>query len=295
MSLQIIKPGLLSLIQDLGRFGYQSSGITHGGAMDSQAFAWANKLLSNHKNDAQIEITYGGFKAKFTKPCHFAICGADLGASLKGKAISPWRSFQANEGDLIEFKSPSHSIGLRAYLAVSGGFQTPSRLGSRSMVVREGLGDSAIKKGELVSCSTSVKPTYTPTTPPQDLPLYAVHNENGKQGHILHFHPFHTEQTELANTLLDNNFIVSNQIDRMGYRLNTEAANLISSRPNQPQISYGTTVGMIQIPPDGNPIILMRDRQTMGGYPLLGCLNEDSINLLAQCPPMTRLSFKTIV
>jgi len=132
--LSVIDSGLLSLVQDLGRFGYQSAGITHGGAMDMDAFAWANKLLGNDKNAAQIEITYGGFKAQFNGECYFSICGADLNASLNETPIKPWKAFQATQGDVIEFNAPSNQFELRAYLAVKGGFQTPLRLGSRSKV-----------------------------------------------------------------------------------------------------------------------------------------------------------------
>jgi len=95
----------------------------------------------------------------------------------------------------------------------------------------------------------------------------------------------------LIQQLCDTQFTVSNQIDRMGYRLKTEQP-LVNNLAQQ--LSYGTSVGMIQLPADGNPIVLMRDRQTMGGYPLLGCLSDTAINLLTQCSPLMKLRFRLI-
>ena len=109
MSLHVLKTGFLSLIQDYGRYGYQHMGVTHSGPLDENAFLWANRLLGNHYNAPQIEVSYGAFSATFLEQTMIAVCGADLSATLNEQAISPWRTYAVNTGDTISFKAPVSS------------------------------------------------------------------------------------------------------------------------------------------------------------------------------------------
>ena len=138
MNLTIQQAGLLSLLQDLGRYGYQDIGVTTGGPMDSHAFRWANKLLDNPENATQIEITLGPFKACFNEATSFSICGAESVVMLNGKEIQAWASYHAKSGDIIELGYATK--GLRTYLAVAGGFTVTNTLNSSGTVIRDKLG-----------------------------------------------------------------------------------------------------------------------------------------------------------
>ena len=285
MSLKVLKPGFLSLVQDYGRYAYQSVGVTQSGPMDERAFLWANKLLGNHYNAAQLEISIGGFVAEFTQSTMGAISGADLQATLNDKAINPWQSFYAEAGDIIAFKRPVD--GLRSYLAIKGGFDVKQQLASCSTVVREGMGGlesngSAIQVGDVLPYSSRVIETIK-SVPLQFIPRYekSIH---------LRFIP-NVSVTSVGQKgmeqLLNHTYHVSQQCDRMGYRLSGQAIKTDMTGI----ISQGISLGTIQLPKDGQPIVLMRDRQTMGGYPILGCVAYLDLPLLAQSGPGTAVSF----
>ena len=285
MSLTVKNPGFLTLLQDYGRYGYQHIGVTTGGPLDEHAYLWANYLLGNNYNAPQLEISYGGFSATFTKSTMVALCGADLSATINDVDVSPWESFSVNAGDVISFKTPVS--GLRCYLAIQGGFKVEEQLSSCSTVVREKIGGlnrdgEKIQQGDRIDYEESAK-AVNKKVPERFVPSYTSHVE-------LRFIPNHSVTsagTEAYRSLTHKAYEVSQSIDRMGYRLsgdkiNTELAGIISQ---------GISIGSIQIPKDGQPIVLMRDRQTMGGYPLIGCVTHLDTCLLAQSQPGTKVSF----
>jgi biotin-dependent carboxylase-like uncharacterized protein len=288
MSLQVLESNFLALVQDYGRYGFQSIGVTNGGPLDEHAFLWANYLLGNHYNATQIEISFGSFAAKFTSDTMIAICGADLGITLNDVPILPWRSYPANAGDVIRFTSPVS--GLRCYLAVKGGLQVTKQLGSCSTVMREKLGGLS-QNGEKLAAG--------------DLVPYASHVFEIVRGVPLHFIPEYTQEITLrfipnisitsAGEEAQKNFTikpyeVTQNIDRMGYRLSGDPI----LTPLGGIISQGISMGAIQIPKDGQPIVLMRDRQTMGGYPLIGCVTYLDLSKLSQSAPGTKVYFQAI-
>lgn len=288
MSLTIKNPGFLTLLQDYGRYGYQHIGVTTGGPLDEHAYLWANYLLGNHYNDAQLEISFGGFSATFTKSTMIAVCGADLSATINDEDIAPWQSFAVDAGDVISFKTPAS--GLRCYLAIKGGFQADKQLSSCSTVVREKIGGlkrdgDKVQQGDSIDYNESPK-TVLNKVPSQFIPSYGNHVN-------LRFIPNHSVTsagTEAYRLLTHKVYEVSQSIDRMGYRLSgdqikTELGGIISQ---------GISIGSIQIPKDGQPIVLMRDRQTMGGYPLVGCVTYLDTCLLAQSQPGTKVSFTPV-
>ena len=288
MSLQVVTSGFLSLVQDYGRYGYQSIGVTNGGPLDEHAFLWANRLLDNHFNDAQIEVNYGGFSARFIKDTMIAICGADLSSTLNDQPIRPWQSYFVHSGDVINFATPVS--GMRCYLAVKGGLSVEPQLSSCAAVLREKLGgihqDGAkLATGDCVKY-VSHQHELAKRVPSLFIPDYLKEI-------TLRFIP-NTSPTsagkEALQTFIHNTFEVTQNIDRMGYRLSgksikTELHGIISQ---------GISFGAIQIPKDGQPIVLMRDRQTMGGYPLLGCISYLDLPKLAQSLPGTKISFTPI-
>ncbi len=285
MSLHIEQAGPLSLLQDLGRHGYQSVGVTPGGPMDAHAFHWANRLLDNAPDAPQVEITMGPFRARFKQANSFSLCGADVSATLNAQAIMPWRSWQAKAGDLLEIGYPKK--GLRTYLAVSGGFTSPKTLGSVSTVMRDQFGGLSKEGHKLVDGDQLLfKPKVLPycrAVPKQFVPDYAKIIKVG----VLPTYQFNQFTPKARATLFNELYTVTPQIDRMGYRLKGEPIEFAQQR----FVSEGIALGAIQIPANGQPIVLMRDRQTIGGYPKMGCVCHRDLNLLAQATPGTQISF----
>ncbi|MEJ6124023.1 biotin-dependent carboxyltransferase family protein [Vibrio sp. 2-Bac 85] len=285
MALDIIQAGPLSLLQDLGRYGYQDVGVTPGGAMDTHAFHWANQLLNNPANAAQIEITMGPFKACFKQSTSFSLCGADVVVSLNGNKITTWSSCQAKAGDILEIGYPKQ--GLRSYLAVSGGFTSPKTFGSISTVIRNKLGGlskkgSKLANGDILPFIAQVQ-LHSRKVPQQFIPEYKDIINIG----VLTTYQFHQFSEEAKKTFFNELYTVTPEIDRMGYRLKGKPIEFAE----QSFVSEGIALGAIQIPANGQPIILMRDRQTIGGYPKMGCVCNRDLNILAQATPGTQIRF----
>ncbi|HEY5718392.1 MAG TPA: biotin-dependent carboxyltransferase family protein [Motiliproteus sp.] len=285
MSFEVIKPGLLTLLQDGGRYGYQHLGLTTGGPMDEHAFAWANHLLGNNMNAAQLEITFGMLSLRATAETTIALTGADLEARLNGRAIQPWNTYRLQPGDLLEFNTPQ--TGLRAYLAVADGFSAPTTLGSCATVAREGLG--GVRGGGAKLAQGDQLP-FTPCTSQLEarVPAWAIpdYSRDLEVGVMLGYQHRSFPRAEL-NKLFSSPYQVSQHIDRMGYRLSGAA---VHSELNG-LVSEGIAFGAIQIPADGQPIVLMKDRQTIGGYPKVGSLSALGAGQLSQRGPGSSIRF----
>lgn len=265
----------LCLLQDAGRFGMRHLGVTQGGALDWVSMSWANWLLGNPLDAPVVEITLGGFTVQAEELCVLALAGADLGAYIDERAISPGRSFILQKGQRLRFTQP-HS-GARAYLAAPGGFDAPKVLGSCASVGREalggldGFGRALAEGGSLVYSGTGSQLRELPveqlqSTAPLDVILGAQIGQFSGQSL---FDAFNTEWT------------LDSRADRMGMRL--LGTPLAYQGPSL--ISEGIPLGAIQVPPDGQPIVLLNDRQTIGGYPRLGALTPLALARLAQCLP----------
>ena len=268
----------LCQLQDAGRFGVRHLGVTQGGAADWLSMARANALLGNTPGAAVIEITLGGLTLVAQDDCTLALAGADLAAAIDGQPLKPWRSFSLNKGQTLTFTQPL--IGARAYLAAPAGFFAPQVLGSCATVVREqlggpdGLGRALVAGDEL---------RYDGVAPPiRELLL--------EQRPVFNPHPvldlvmgaqigaFSGQSTFDA---FNSPWTLDSRADRMGIRLLGPALEYQGA----PMISEGIPLGAIQVPPDGQPIVLLNDRQTIGGYPRLGALTPLALARLAQCLP----------
>ncbi|SBS29673.1 KipI antagonist [Marinomonas aquimarina] len=287
MAFKVIKPGMLALLQDMGRHGYQHLGVTTGGPMDELAFRWGNALLDNDSNAAQIEITFGGFTVEAQQSTSIAITGADLGATLNGKGILPWQTYAIQKGDVLVFQQPK--FGLRAYLAVKGGFLATSVLGSVATVMREKLG-GLTGKGDKLAVHDVLPFHSTTQHTARHVPRLAIPNYEQMEINVVTGYQFkHFSGLERAR-FFSSTYSVSQNCDRMGYRLEGTAVG-----QDQPGIiSEGIAYGAIQIPNDGQPIVLFRDRQTIGGYPKVGCVTSFSGALLSQKKPGDRIGFRYI-
>ena len=295
-SLEITKPGVLSLIQDYGRYGMQHYGITNSGPMDEYAYVWANKLLGNHFNAPQIEICMGGFEARFSQSTVIAICGADLLPTLNRSPIKTWKTHTVKEDDVLRFGGAKS--GLYTYLAISGGFNVEPQLSSCSTVMRENLG-GLNKNGERLATGDLIEykkrnikrerniAPYSVIVPAEGIPSYTDEI-------TLRFIPNLSENGCDKSTIkkfTKQAYRVSNYMSRMGYRLQGEEALTDS---NQHIISQGISTGFIQLPKNGQPIVLMKDRQTIGGYPLLGCVAQLDLAILSQSKPGVKVRFTPV-
>ena len=284
--LKVIKPGIQSLIQDLGRYGYHSLGITSGGAMDKHAYYWANQLCGNHQSASCIEILVGGLQLQAQIATQIAITGAQVSVTINGKPIALWCNHSVQPGDHIAIGYAS--AGCRAYLAVSGGIQAPLILGSTSTVVREGLGGlngdgKPLQQGDIVPCQTG-KATTQQRTPQQQIPSYDSQITELRM--VLGYQQSQFSPSQLK-LFFESIYTISQNSDRMGYRLSGQAIVL----PQSAMLSEGICLGAVQLPADGQPIILLNDRQTIGGYPKLGSVLSQDIDKLAQLMPGRKLRF----
>jgi biotin-dependent carboxylase-like uncharacterized protein len=278
----------LCLLQDAGRFGVRHLGVTHGGALDWVSMSWANKLLNNPLDAAVIEITLGGLTLIAEADCCLALAGADLGARLDGRSIAPWRSFFVRKGQQLRFTQPVS--GARAYIAAPGGFAAVEVLGSCATVGREGLGGldgsgKALAEGDQLTYSGAsfelhALPDHLIPDFSDQRPLDVVLGAQiGQFSGLSLFDAFNSDWT------------LDSRADRMGMRL--LGPELVYQ--GKPMISEGISLGAIQVPPDGQPIVLLNDRQTIGGYPRLGALTPLSLARLAQKLPGTVVRMRAVM
>ena len=268
--LNVIKPGVLSCIQDIGRHGYRHLGVSQSGVMDPIAMKLANLLVDNDTDDPVLEVTIGLAEFLFSKPVNFAITGGDLSAKLNNKRIYPGWRYYANSGDTLTF-STSRSAQ-RAYLSVQGGFVIKQVLGAKATDIQANFGGfqgRTLQPNDILPYSPSHK---------------AMSTMGVKQ-------PHYTDQVRVLKgphcdmlpksafeKLLNTSWKISELNNRMG-------ARLISSKP----ISHGITIasqavhpGIIQLPPSGEPIILLNDCQTTGGYPIIAIVIRADLRLFSQ-------------
>lgn len=286
--LQIEASTALCQLQDAGRFGVRHLGVTQGGALDWVAMHWANWLLGNPLGAPVVEVALGGFALVAEQDCVLALAGADLDARVDDQPLLPWRSFILGKGQRLTLKQPRQ--GVRAYLAAPGGFVGEEVLGSCATVVREELGGidgrgAALAKGQMISFAggspalrevpAALCPSYV-AKPVLDLVMGA---QIGDFSGTSLFEAFNRDWT------------LDSRADRMGIRL--LGPQLVYQ--GAPMISEGIPLGAVQVPPDGQPIVLLNDRQTIGGYPRLGALTPLALAQLAQCMPGAVVRFSAVV
>lgn len=283
---QVLKPGVMTLIQDGGRTGYHRLGLTTGGPADSLAFAWANRLCGNHSGASSLEITVGGLELVAEVTTRVAVCGADMPVTINGRSVDGWRSHHIYPGDRISVGFAR--AGLRAYLATAGGLMVPPVLGSTATVIREGIGGMEGRKleaGDRLPCS-QVASGHCLKVPTGYRPVY---NRRVLLRMVMGYQHDAFAPTE-RERFYSGEYQVSSQCDRMGYRLEGPAVHY--GMPDM--LSEGICLGAVQVPPDGQPIVLLCDRQTIGGYPKLGAVVSVDLPLLAQLPAGGRVSFAPI-
>ena len=291
MSVKVLRPGLLSTVQDEGRHGYQRVGLCPGGAMDPVALALANALVGNEQGEAALEITVIGPELEFQKDTLVAVCGAEFQGGFPHNRPTLVRAgSRFNVGRAVR--------GARAYLAVAGGFAIEPVLGSRSTYLPGGfggLGGRALKHGDVLPLrqpeavlrfsslkkakNGTVKWSVPPLTLPDREPIL-VHVIDGQ-----HYSSFDSTS---QRAFLDTVWTIAPESNRMGFRLSGPPLG----RPQADEILSGPTcLGSVQVPPSGVPIALMADHQTTGGYPRIAEIASADVARLAQLAPGGKVHF----
>lgn len=279
--IEVVRPGLFTTLQDLGRFGYRSMGVPISGPMDSQSAATANELLCNDPNCALIEIAYVGASFLFHNAAMVAFSGATCEVKLNDKLIENQTILQIEAGNILSFGAMTRGNFL--YLAIEGGFKSDLVLGS-ACYYEAITGIARMSKGtklnfdlvnqEIPQRHTSIRKELVHSSA-------FIEVEKGPEFDLL--------SADEISLLTSTDFSVSPQSNRMGFLLN-EAVNIglkeIISSPVQP--------GTIQLTKGGQLIVLMRDAQTTGGYPRILQLNEESINRLVQYPRNLSFQFSIV-
>ena len=284
--LEVKEPGLFTTVQDLGRNGYQAYGMPVAGAMDEYACKMANRLLCNEPGAAVLEMTLLGGSFFFHQACWVAVTGAAMPISLDGKMQSNWSRFFVPAGSELSFGYAEQ--GCRTYLAVQGGVEVPVILGSRSTYTRGtigGLNGRALKTGDVLplgACDRRLeKPLFLPVSYipiPEERPLVRV--LLGPQAEAF------TDQGVAA--LFSADYEISSEADRMGYRLEGPVIEHVGKADI---ISDALCLGAIQVPGHGQPIVMMADRQTTGGYTKIGAVIGADMGKLAQSKPGDQVRF----
>lgn len=286
----MVDPGLLTTVQDLGRFGHQRVGVPPSGPMDRAAFLVANRLVGNPDAAAALECTIKGPRLEVRQAAVIAVTGAPMGFTVNGQEAPSWTAVGVRPGDVLWFQMAS--AGCRAYLAVAGGIDVPLALGSRSTYLRGrlgGLGGRALQKGDL-------------------LPVGSPAPGSGREGRTVReaLRPAYPAERECRVILgpqddrftaegirafLEGPYDVTPQADRMGYRLK---GPVITHARGHDIVSDGIPLGGIQVPGEGQPIVLLVDRQTTGGYTKIATVIGVDIGAIGQTRPGQRIRFRRV-
>ncbi len=283
--------GMLTVLQDLGRYQYRQYGMPTAGAMDQFSYRVGNLLVENPENYASLEITLIGPDLLFQKESMVAITGAPMKPQLNGREIPMWQSIPVCKGDVISFAELE--TGCRSYMAVAGGFDLPPVMGSLSTYLRAGIGGyqgRQLKQGDL-------------------LPL--TRETGGEQGSIRYRYPEHLIPPYPAaqvlrvvlgpqqnfftaasiRTFLNSEFEIDSTSDRMGCRLNGPT---LKHRQKAEILSDGLIPGSVQVPGHGNPIVMLSDCPTSGGYPKIATVISADLPKIGQLKPGDRLAFQRV-
>ena len=285
-SMRIINPGILSTVQDAGRFGMFAHGLPPSGAMDQYSFQIGNILVGNPRNAAALETTLQGLKVEFLRKTTIALTGADTSPRLNREKAPLWRSFSVEAGDTLSLGTTRK--GLRSYLCIHGGFEVEEVLGSRSTFVRGGIG-SVLKKDGILE-----------TPEPDDHERYVDRNLPARYIPTFEEEPMirvlpgpqadHFTDKGLA-TFYGSTYRLGIYSDRQACRTQGPAIE-IEKGPGI--ITDPIPTGSIQVPGDGLPIILLRDCQITGGYAKIAIVAKVDLDRVGQMRPGDKIRFKKI-
>jgi antagonist of KipI len=285
--IRILDAGALTTIQDLGRAGQLRYGIPPSGPMDRDAFVLANRLVGNTDGAAGLECTLMGPRFEVTTPCAIAITGATMPITINGHSTSMWRTIALPAGDVVKLGAATH--GVRAYVAFSGGLDVPRVLGSCATYLRGRLGGlegRALRKGDEIALVQAPLPRERSIAEPRRL---AIESEPVLR---VVLGPQADRFTDAGvRAFLGSAYEMLPQSDRMGARLRGPR---IEHARGHDIISDGIPLGGVQVTGDGQPIVLLVDRQSTGGYTKLATVCSFDVGRLAQVRPGRRVRFAAV-
>ncbi|HKX41461.1 MAG TPA: biotin-dependent carboxyltransferase family protein [Burkholderiaceae bacterium] len=293
--IEVLKPGLISSFQDLGRWGHQPLGVPVSGAMDELSHRLANLAVANDEHEATLELTMLGPGLRFERDAVIAWGGADLSPALDGTAVPPLTATAVPAGATLQFGR--RVTGLRAYLAVQGGYAIAPVMGSASTYARAGFGGHEgrlLRKGDRIALQSNAAPHVPPPLPAGVLRALRVQESAVPDAAIRVLRGREWEQfdAQAQQLLLAQTWRIGAQSDRMGYRL--EGAIALERAVRGDILSEPVSFGTMQVPPDGQPIVLMAERQTTGGYPKVAQVASVDLPRLAQRAPGESVRFAMI-
>lgn len=287
MTIKILNPGLLTTIQDLGRWGFQNVGMTVAGAMDHYSLKVANLLVGNKIDEACIEASFLGPEIEFNTDDIISITGADMSPKINGAPVNMWEAVSVKRGDILKFQGAKS--GVRTYIAFGRTLDVPVIMGSKSTFLRGKLGGfngRKLAKGDEIKLGSEMKSKLY-ALPEKYIPKYSKTQEIrvvlGPQKDYF--------DDDAINTFLSSEYKITNEADRMGYRLEGEKIKHIET-PDI--ISDGIVFGSIQVPGHGSPIVMMADRQTTGGYTKIATVISQDLEKLAQMGAGGSIRFKEV-
>jgi antagonist of KipI len=288
---EILRPGWLTTVQDEGRWGVQGQGVPVSGPMDWHAHAFANRLVNNPAGSATLEATMGGPELTFRVDAWFAVTGAEFPARLDGLPVAMNRALAARAGTTLALGMRSR--GARGYLAVAGGFLVPTVLGSRATHVVARLGGvdgRPLRAGDRIEIGPA-RPVAGARVPGAGVPAVALDlPDGGARVRVLPGPHLDRLAAGTVEALCGSRYVVSARSDRMGYRLEGRA---LARLPSAGELISGATVmGALQVPPSGQPILLMADRAVTGGYPIAAVVITADLPLAGQLAPGDTLAFE---
>ena len=289
MAIVILSPGILTSVQDGGRYGYQQYGVSPSGPMDARSMRTANILVGNDEDAAALEMTLMGAEIRFTAPHVISLTGADMGASLNGAKAPMYRALRVNSGDILKLGFAAR--GCRSYLAVRGGIDVKPVMGSRATMLGKQFGGyqgRKLQKDDILEICPAGGDLPHPETwftneDPMPSGTVTLRVIMGPQKE------YFTEKG--IRTFLDSEYCVGQEFDRQGYRLKGEKIEHVT---DSNIISDGVVTGSIQVPGTGLPIIMTAERATVGGYTKIATVITADLPLIGQCKSGDRIRFREV-
>lgn len=277
--IEIVRPGPLATVQDLGRPGYAHLGVGRSGAADRDSLRLANRLVGNPETTAGLEITFGGLTARFTGRALIALTGARCPATLSTRTTHLYGPVAVNAGGELVLGTPDR--GVRTYLAVRGGIDVPPVFGSRATDLLGGLGPAALQPGTRLAIGTDTAGFPTVEVAPGKEPGLTLPVTPGPRADWF------------AHGALDDltagTYTVTAESNRVGLRLDGPP---LRHREQRELPTEGLAEGSLQVPPSGQPIVMLADHPVTGGYPVIAVLDQDAIGAAAQARPGDRIRFR---
>ena len=290
--LEVLDPGLLTTVQDAGRKGWARYGVPPSGPLDEVAFTAANVLVGNPPDAAALEITLTGPTLRVRRECLIAVCGATFDLWVGTLPVPTWHAVYVRAGQIVTFGT--RRSGARAYFAISGGIALPPFLGSQATYLPGGFGGldgRALRAGDRLPLGDATAGNVVPRAGrvwpvdrrPPYTPQPTLRVVLGPQDDYF--------TAEGLATFLNSAYQLTPEADRMGVRLQGPP---IAHRGSTGIVSDGVVTGSVQVPPDGQPIVMLADHQTTGGYPKIATVVRADLPLLAQCLPGDQIRFVTV-